>query len=263
MSERSSSKAIASFVEPMLALSANSLPEGPEWEYELKLDGYRALAIRSRWHVQLRSRNNKDLGGGFPGIVVGLAALPTETVIDGEVVALDDSARPSFNTLQNYAAGHPIFYYAFDLLILEGRDLRSEPLAGRRELLRSKVLPKLAEPIRYSPALDGSLNDLIESVREQKLEGLIAKRIRSTYESGDRSGAWLKMRVNRAGVCHWRLHADTDELRCAGARLLEGNRLIYAAWTRNGFTPSPRQQLFDGFWHGVIVSRLAHIAPRF
>jgi bifunctional non-homologous end joining protein LigD len=108
---------------------------------ELKLDGYRALAIRTGRHVQLRSRNNKDLGGRFPGVVAGLVRLPDETVIDGEVVALDDSGRPSFNALQNYAAGHPIFYYTFDLLILEGRDLRPEPLVTRRELLRSKVLP--------------------------------------------------------------------------------------------------------------------------
>jgi ATP-dependent DNA ligase len=83
------------------------------------------------------------------------------------------------------------------LLVLEGRDLRPEPLIQRRELLRSKVLPKLAEPIRYSPTLNGSLEDLIESVRQQRLEGLIAKRIHSTYESGERSGGWLKMRVNR------------------------------------------------------------------
>jgi len=134
----------------MLALSTNLLPEGPEWEYELKLDGYRTLAIRSGKHVQLRSRNNKDLGGRFRGVVAGLAELTDETVIDGEVVALDDSGRPSFNTLQNYAAGHSIFYYAFDLLVLERRDLRSEPLAMRRELLRSEVLSKLAAELLIS-----------------------------------------------------------------------------------------------------------------
>jgi bifunctional non-homologous end joining protein LigD len=78
MSKRWSSKAIASFVEPMLALSTNSLPEGPGWEYELKLDGYRALAIKTGRYVQLRSRNNKDLSGRFPGIVKALATLPTE-----------------------------------------------------------------------------------------------------------------------------------------------------------------------------------------
>src|SRR5581483_6359420 len=96
-----------------------------------------------------------------------------------------------------YASAQRIFYYAFDLLTLEGRDPRSKSLAQRRELLRSKVLPRLSEPIRYSPTLDGKLSDLITSVRQQKLEGLIAKRTDSAYESGDRSGAWLKMRVNR------------------------------------------------------------------
>jgi ATP-dependent DNA ligase len=157
MSKLADPKTKASFIEPMLALSASSLPEGSAWEYELKLDGYRALAIKTGRHVQLRSRNNKDFNGRFPGVVAGLRPMPNETVIDGEVVALDDSGRPSFNTLQNYAAGHPIFYYAFDLLILEGRDLRSNPLSERRELLRSEALSKLEEPIRYSPTLDGRL----------------------------------------------------------------------------------------------------------
>jgi len=232
----------------MLALSTNLLPEGPEWEYELKLDGYRTLAIRSGKHVQLRSRNNKDLGGRFRGVVAGLAELTDETVIDGEVVALDDSGRPSFNSLQNYAAGHPIFYYAFDLLVLERRDLRSEPLAMRRELLRSEVLSKLAEPIRYSPTLNGSLEDLIESVRHQKLEGLIAKRVHSIYESGERSGTWLKMRVNRGQ--EFVIGGYTPTPKNFDALVLgyyERDRLIYVARTRNGFTPSLRQQLFRRF----------------
>jgi bifunctional non-homologous end joining protein LigD len=95
--------------------------------------------------------------------------MPSETVIDGEVVALGDAGKPSFNTLQNYAAGYPILYYAFDLPILKGRDLRSKPLRHRRDLLRSEVLSKLDEAIRYSPTLDGRLRDLIESVRQQGL----------------------------------------------------------------------------------------------
>jgi bifunctional non-homologous end joining protein LigD len=80
----------------MLCLSASSLPEGPEWEHELKLDGYRALAFKAGSTVQLRSRNDKDFGDRFPGICAALAALPTDTVVDGEVVALDHSGRPSF-----------------------------------------------------------------------------------------------------------------------------------------------------------------------
>jgi bifunctional non-homologous end joining protein LigD len=248
MSNGSGPKVTASFIEPMLALSASSLPEGSAWEYELKLDGYRALAIKTGKHVLLRSRNNKDFNGRFPGVVSGLAALPNETVIDGEAVALDDSGRPSFNALQNYAAGHPILYYAFDLVILEGLDLRSMPLSERRELLRSEVLSKLDEPIRYSPTLDGSLTDLIELVRQQKFEGLIAKRTDSAYESGERSGAWLKMRVNRGQEFVIGGYTPTPQnFDALVFGYYESDQLIYVARSRNGFTPSLRQQLFRRF----------------
>lgn len=192
------SKSKASFIDPMLCLSAASLPENDDWEYELKLDGYRAEAIKTYGMIKLRSRNDKDFTGRYPSIAKSLNNLPDETVIDGEIVAFDETGRPSFNTLQNYGSWQvPIFFYVFDLLLLSGRDIRSEPLETRRELLRTKVLSDLDEPIRYSPTLDSNLGDLIESVRQQKFEGLIAKRRDSRYESGQRTGAWLKMRVNQ------------------------------------------------------------------
>jgi ATP-dependent DNA ligase len=109
------------------------------------------LACTSNGKVHLRSRNNKDFALRYPAIAKALEKLPDGTVIDGEVVAFDESGRPSFNTLQNYGTSTaPIFYYAFDLLILAGRDVRFEPLETRRELLREKVLSKLKEPVRYS-----------------------------------------------------------------------------------------------------------------
>jgi ATP-dependent DNA ligase len=188
----------AKFVEPMLLLRTENLPEGPEWFIELKLDGYRCLAIKTGGKVQLRSRNDNDFSSRYPGIVKALASMPDETVIDGEVVALDEAGRPSFNTLQNYSSsGAPLHFFIFDVLILKGKDVMGEPLEKRRALIEKSVLPKLTEPIRYSPVLDGSLKDLTASVKAQGLEGLIAKRRDGRYEPGQRSGSWRKMRINQ------------------------------------------------------------------
>ena len=132
----------ARFIEPMLLLRAEKLPEGAEWLIELKLDGYRALAIKAGGRVQLRSRNDNDFNIRYPGIVKALASMPDESVIDGEVVALDADGRPSFNTLQNYgSASAPLHFFIFDLLMLKGRDVMGEPLLKRRELIEEHVLP--------------------------------------------------------------------------------------------------------------------------
>ena len=113
--------------------------------------------------------------------------MPDDTVIDGEVVALDGDGKPSFNLLQNYASGADLHFFIFDVLILKGKDVMTEPLVKRRELLEKHVFPKMDEPIRYSPVLEGRLKDLIQSVKAQRLEGLVAKRRDSRYEAGMRS----------------------------------------------------------------------------
>jgi bifunctional non-homologous end joining protein LigD len=220
-------KAVATFVEPMLLLRTEKLPEGDGWLYEIKFDGYRALAIKSGGKVHLRSRNDNDFSVRYPGIVKALAHLPEETMIDGEVVALDESGKPSFNMLQNYgAAGAPLHFYVFDLLILRGRDVMGEPLMKRREFLEESVLPKLDEPIRYSPQLEASLTNLVASVKAQGLEGLVAKRRDSRYEPGLRSGAWQKMRVNLSTL------ACRVAGPCAGARIGAIWRRGPSAWGR-------------------------------
>jgi bifunctional non-homologous end joining protein LigD len=232
----------------MLLVRTERLPEGPDWLYELKLDGYRALAIKSGGGVQLRSRNDKDFNTRYPGLVEALGSMPDETVFDGEVVALDEEGRPSFNALQNRGHGEPLHFFIFDLLILNGRDVMAEPLVKRRDLIEKHVLPTLADPIRYSPILEASLPNLIRSVKEQGLEGLVAKRRNSAYEPGQRSGAWRKMRVNRSQdfvIGGYTLGGRHFDALIFG--YWEGAKLMYAARTRSGFTPAVREQLHQRF----------------
>jgi bifunctional non-homologous end joining protein LigD len=170
------------------------------------------------------------------------------------LIALGEDGRPSFNALQNGASSHtPILYYLFDVMVLGGRSVKAETLETRRTLLERHVLPKLSEPARYTGELQVSLRDLIHSVKAQGLEGLVAKRRDSHHEPGRRSGAWMKMRVNRGlefVIGDYTIGTSTFDALVFG--YYEGDRLIYAARTRNGFTPILRQQWFKRF-HGLAV----------
>jgi bifunctional non-homologous end joining protein LigD len=109
----------------MLCESAERPPEGREWRYELKLDGFWAIGRKSGQSAQLWSRNQKDFTRRFPGVVKGIAELPSDTIIDGEIVALDEDGKPSFNVLQGFGSGAPlIVLYAFDLLKFRSKDVR-------------------------------------------------------------------------------------------------------------------------------------------
>jgi ATP-dependent DNA ligase len=232
-----------SFIEPMLLLRSSELPDDDFWLKELKLDGYRALGIRSDRRVQLRSRNDKDFAQRYPAIAEALVKLPNETVVDGEVVALDEAQRPSFSALQNYGSSKsPLLYYVFDLLVLSGRNVMGEPLYTRRKLLEDRVLPNLKDPVRYSPELKGSMRDLITAVRSRGLEGLVAKRRDSRYEPGLRSGAWRKMRINQGQelvIAGYTPSPNNFDALILG--YYEAETLMYAARTRNGFTPALRE----------------------
>ena len=133
-------------------------------------------------------------------------------------------------------------------MVFEGRDVKTETLASRQELLEQRIVPKLTEPVRYVGTLDASLGDLVHSVKAQRLEGLVAKRRDSRYEPGLRSGAWMKMRVNQGQ--EFVIGAYTVGTRAFDALIFgyyEGDRLIDAARTRNGFTPAVREQLSKKF----------------
>ncbi len=247
--DRESKAASARFIEPMLLLRTDSLPDGEQWLYELKLDGYRTIAFKRDGVVHLRSRNDNDFSRRYPGVVKALAKMPDDTVVDGEVVAFDDDGRPSFNALQHYgSAAAPVVYFVFDVMVLAGRDVMREPLEKRRRLLERKVLPRLPEPVRYAASLDAALPVLVQSVKAQGFEGLVAKRRNSVYEPGLRTGAWMKMRVNRGQ--EFVIGGYTRGTKMFDALIFgyyEGEKLIYVARTRNGFTPVTRAQLFRKF----------------
>jgi DNA ligase D-like protein (predicted ligase) len=242
----------ASFVEPMECLSVSKLPEGLEWFWQIKLDGYRALAVRSGTGVTLFSRRRKSLNRQFPYVVEALADLPPGTVVDGEVVAMDESGRPDFNLLQNFRAeASRIQYYVFDLLCWKDRDLTRVPLVERRALLNSVVVIR-DKRIRVADYFEAAPKDLLSAVREQGLEGIIGKRKDSLYQPGKRSGAWIKYRVNRGqefviGGYFPGPHGFDSLI----VGYYDGGKLMYVARTRNGFVPASRRQVFSKLKHLV------------
>jgi bifunctional non-homologous end joining protein LigD len=146
----------------MLLLRTEKLPEGNGILYELKFDGFRAIAFKTGGKVYLRSRNDKGFTGKYRANAKALAAMPDDRVIDGEIVALDGAGRPSFSAVQNYgSASGPLFYYVFDVMIAAGRDVTAQPLEARREILARRILSKLADPIRESPQRKYSASDRI------------------------------------------------------------------------------------------------------
>jgi DNA ligase D-like protein (predicted ligase) len=240
---------VGHFIEPMACLARDRLPTGPEWQYELKFDGYRAIAFKTRGRVHLRSRNGKDFSQRFCSLIRPLQPLADETVVDGEIVSLDAAGRPSFNLLQNSATHEDgLVFYLFDLLILAGEDLRNQPLEVRRNLLQRRVMSGLPEPIRFSETIEASAAELVRAVREQGLEGVIAKQRDSLYQAGKRSGAWVKMRVNRGqelvigGYVPAPKNFDSIVV-----GYYKGKQLFYVARVRNGFTPASRETLFKRF----------------
>jgi len=244
----------ASFIEPMECLSVSRLPEGAPCIWEIKLDGYRALAVKSPTSVTLFSRNRKSLNRQFPYIVEALADLPEGTVVDGEVVAIDDSGRPNFNLLQNFRAeASRIQYYVFDLLCWKDRDLTRLPLIERRMLLNALLVVN-DKRIRIADYVEAGPRDLLAAVREQGLEGIVGKQKDSHYQPGKRSGAWIKYRVNRGqefviGGYFPGPHGFDSLI----VGYYDGDKLTYVARTRNGFVPASRRQVFSKLKHLVTA----------
>jgi bifunctional non-homologous end joining protein LigD len=236
------------FIEPMLSETVDELPDDSDlWSYEIKLDGYRCLALRDESGVKLYSRKKNLLNLRFPTIVKALESVGPGMILDGEIVALDDNGRPSFNLLQNSGfTAKQIYFYAFDLLAQQNKNLMGLTFQKRRELLASG-LESIADPIRISESIDGSPQEIVAAAKELSLEGIIAKRKDSLYQPGKRSRAWLKYKINKVQPFVIGGYTPGNPFDALIVGYYEDGDLMYAAKVRNGFVPRVRREIFQKF----------------
>jgi bifunctional non-homologous end joining protein LigD len=223
---------------PMLATAASRLPSGEGWTYEVKWDGYRTLAVLDSGSVRLLSRNLKNTTASYPSIVRAVAKVTAPSaILDGEIVALDESGQPSFQAL-HHGAGHTLVFYAFDLLLLNGRELIALPIEQRRDELASLVRKT---PVLLSEPLPGSPEQIEAAIRRMRLEGIVAKRARSRYEPGRRSRSWIKVRFNRRQefvIGGYKPGPSNFESILVG--YYQGRKLLFASKVRAGFREQTR-----------------------
>ena len=249
---------------PMLATAASlDAALGAGWSFEIKYDGFRALAGLSGGRHTLQSRNGLDLSVRFPSIAAGLDRIVVaEAVLDGEIAAVDRQGVSRFQELQG-AAG-TLRYLVFDLLWLDGEDLRARPLEERRELAAS-LLAGAPEPIELAERVKGPLDAALARARSAGWEGLLAKRIGSRYQAG-RSRDWLKLKlVTSQELAIVGYTAISSGGPAVGALLLgvvEQGRLIYAGKVGTGYTDEVRRQLWAELAPDAVAAPQVAGAPR-
>jgi bifunctional non-homologous end joining protein LigD len=244
----------ARFIEAMNAKLVEEPPATGDWIYELKFDGIRLIGVKRDEKILLLSRNENELTERFPEIAEAIKALPArECVIDGEVVALDEEGRSSFQLLQaREMEGRktPVYFYAFDLLQLDGKSLASLPLEARKNVLE-KLCADARDPIRYSGAIGGDAKRLLEEVKRRGLEGIIGKQRNSVYEPGRRSGAWIKLKcVNEQEFVIGGYTPPQGSRKYFGAILVgyyEKKKLVFAGKVGTGFTVKSLSMLYKKF----------------
>jgi bifunctional non-homologous end joining protein LigD len=244
----------ARFIQPMKPRLVEKPPAGGDWSYELKFDGIRALAIKIDKKVSLLSRNENELAGSFPEIVDALKTLPVrECVIDGELVALDEEGRSSFQLLQAReieGKKSPIYFYVFDLLQLDGKSLISLSLEPRKQILE-QICSDAGDPVRFSGEIGGDATALLREVKRRGLEGIIGKQRNSIYEPGRRSGAWIKLKcVNEQEFVIGGYTPPAGSRKYFGAIMVgyyEDKKLVFAGKVGTGFTAKSLSMLHKKF----------------
>jgi bifunctional non-homologous end joining protein LigD len=232
------------FVEPMYAIDVQAVPDGEDWSYEVKLDGYRCLAGRDSAGVSLWSRRGNLFTDQFPQIARACERLPAGTLVDGEIVAIDENGRISFNLLQNHRAGaQALLFYVFDVIACRGRSLLRLPLSERRQVLKGLFQQRPPAPIGLSDVFESDPESLITIVAEYGFEGIVAKRTSSYYEPGKRNGAWLKYKIHKGQEFVIGGYTGGGPLDALIVGYYEGDKLMYAGKVRNGFVPHVRREV--------------------
>ena len=226
-------------VRPMLATTVEKPFNRSGWLFEIKWDGYRAIAEVDNQVVRLYSRNQLSLEDRFASLVQSLQGLGCSAVLDGEVVVVDETGKPCFQLLQNYLKSREgqVVYYVFDLLYLNGHDLRKLPLTRRKELLR-QILPDLPH-VQMSGHIEEQGVEFFKVASQRGLEGVIAKEAASPYLEGRRSLSWLKVKTHlRQEAVIGGFTRPRGGRKNFGALLLgvyDQDELIYIGHTGTGF----------------------------
>ena len=256
---------LKAYFPPMLATLVDEAPPGA-WHVEVKYDGYRALSALSNRRVAMWTRNMLDLTGRFPRIARALAAITVgDVVIDGEICVLDPQGVPRFELIQQGRLEEAILF-AFDLLRLDGEDLRGQPLEKRRDLLRS-VLSNATAELRLAEAVEGSIDEALEEMRRRGMEGLLLKARGSLYEKG-RSRQWLKLKAQATqelAIVGW-TPGKGAQAGSLGALLLavaDGKGgFVFAGKVGTGFSSKQRAELKKRLSPHEVQAPPARDAPR-
>ncbi len=236
-------------IRPMLATLTNEPFDNPDWLYEIKWDGYRAVAEVEDGAVKLYSRTGQPFEHRYPAVVAALTKLQHNGVLDGEIVSLDNTGKSHFQYLQNYDRDKQgkLQYRVFDLLYLDGEDLRQLPLIERKKKLQNLLPGKSI--IQYSDHVTGKGLQFFEQATKQGLEGIMAKDGRSVYETGRRSESWLKIKTHQrqeAVICGFT--APQGSRKYFGSLILgvyEHKKLRYVGHTGTGFNQQSLKYIYD------------------
>lgn len=260
-SVRSKGRKISDSIKPMLAATGDKPFDDPDWIYEIKWDGYRAIAEIKKDDIKLYSRNGLSFSELYPEITTALKTIKDDAVLDGEIVVLDAEGKPSFQKLQHLEKNrtHPLLYYVFDCLSYKGKDITNLPLLERKSIAQ-KLIPQ-SDVIRYSDhVVEGGKEFYSEIVKVGGLEGMIAKHAKSTYTQGKRSDRWLKIKnLNTQEAIIAGYTEPRASRKYFGALVLgmfDKGKLKYIGHTGTGFTDKILKEL-----HGVLQPLIIKSSP--